>query len=107
LSNGLRYDLVVDNLDGTFNRVQCKTGVLKGNGAVVHFRAYSVDGRRPHALPYHGQVDSFGVYCPQSGQVYLVPMTALGAVSTVVSLRLRPARSGQHHGIRYASAYLV
>jgi PD-(D/E)XK endonuclease len=39
VSNGLRHDLVIDNLDGTFNRIQCKTGVLKGNGAVVHFRA--------------------------------------------------------------------
>jgi PD-(D/E)XK endonuclease len=103
----LRYDLVIDNLDGTFNRVQCKTGVLKGNGAVVHFRAYSVDGRRPRALPYQGQIDSFGVYCPQNEQVYLVPIAALGAATTVVTLRLVPTRSGQHLGIRFASAYGV
>ena len=29
LSAGLRYDLVIDNEDGTFARVQCKTGVLR------------------------------------------------------------------------------
>jgi hypothetical protein len=28
VSNGLRYDIVVDNLDATFTRVQCKTGQL-------------------------------------------------------------------------------
>src|ERR687885_2522960 len=78
ISNGLRYDLVVDNLDGTFTRVQCKTGILKGAGGVVHFRAYSVHGRHPRAVPYQGQVDSFGVYCPQNDEVYLVPLTALG-----------------------------
>jgi PD-(D/E)XK endonuclease len=30
LSNGLRYDLVVDNLDGTFTRVQLQDWNTKG-----------------------------------------------------------------------------
>jgi PD-(D/E)XK endonuclease len=37
VSTGLRYDLVMDNLGGTFTRVQCKTGVLKPGGGVVRF----------------------------------------------------------------------
>ena len=107
LSNGLRYDLVVDNLDGTFTRVQCKTGTLKGDGGVVRFRPRSADARRPTGVPYHGQIDAFGIYCRQNEQVYLVPIADLGTISSEVSLRLLPARSGQEIGIRYASAYTL
>ena len=95
VSNGLRYDLVVDNLDGTFTRVQCKTGTLKCDGGVVRFRPRSADARRPNGVPYHGQIDAFGVYCPQNGEVYFVPITHLSGINSEVSLRLRPAKSGQ------------
>lgn len=37
ISNGLRYDLVIDDLDGSFTRVQCKTGILK-RGHRTHLR---------------------------------------------------------------------
>src|SRR5260370_28329114 len=73
LSNGLRYDLVVDNLDGTLTRVHCKTATLKGDGGVVGFRPRSADARPPTEVPYHGQIDAVGIYCPQNQQVYLGP----------------------------------
>jgi PD-(D/E)XK endonuclease len=107
VSNGLRYDLAIDNLDGTFTRVQCKTGIVKRDGGVVHFRACSADARRPNGVAYHGQVDAFGVYCPEDGSVYLVPIDQLSGISTVVSLRLLPTKSGQEQGIRLAAAYRV
>ena len=78
ISNGLRYDPVIDNLDGSFTRVQCKTGVLKAGGGIVCFRACNADARRPGGVPYQGQVDAFGIYCPQNGGVYFVPMAAGG-----------------------------
>jgi hypothetical protein len=80
VSNGLRYDLVVDNLDGTFARIQCKTGTLKCDRGVIRFRPRSADARRPNGVPYHGQIDMFGVYCPQNGQVYFVPIEDLGTI---------------------------
>jgi PD-(D/E)XK endonuclease len=107
VSNGLRYDLVVDNLDGTIMRIQCKTGTLKCAGGVVRFRPRSADARRPNGVPYHGQIDAFGIYCPQNEQVYLVPIAELGSLRSEVSLRLLPARSGQEMGIRYASVYAL
>jgi len=106
-SNASRYDLAVDNLDGTFTRVQCKTGTLKCDGGVVRFRPRSADARRPNGVPYHGQIDAFGVYCPQNQQVYFVPIADLGSISSEVSLRLVPARSGRKIGIRYATAYAL
>src|SRR5439155_27203798 len=59
LSAGLRYDLAIDNGDGSITRVQCKTGILR-NGVIL-FRTYNADGRRPHGVRYFGQVDAFGV----------------------------------------------
>lgn len=36
-----RYDLVIEDADGTFWRVQCKTGWLESNGAYIEFKAAS------------------------------------------------------------------
>jgi hypothetical protein len=107
ISNGLRYDLVVDNRDGTFTRVQCKTGMLKRGNTVLNFRACNADARRPHGVPYLGQVDAFGVYCPRDGRVYFVPIAEIGGITSEVTLRLRPTRSGQEKGVRYAAPYLL
>jgi PD-(D/E)XK nuclease superfamily protein len=107
VSNGLRYDLAVDNPDGTITRIQCKTGTLKGDGGVVRFRPRSAYAQRPNCVLYHGQIDMFGVYYPQNGQVYFVPIADLGTIWSEVSLRVLPAKSGQEHSIRYASAYMI
>ena len=100
-----RYDFVLDEGGGVYIRVQCKTGVLKRGGTVLRFRACSADARRPNGVPYQGQVDAFGVYCPENGSAYLVPMAELNGITSVVSLRLVPARSGQRAGIRLAALY--
>src|SRR5919202_1479185 len=87
ISNGLRYDLVIDNLDGNFTRVQVKTGMLKRGGSVLAFRAYNADARRPNGVSYQGQVDAFGVYCPWDGRVFFAPMAAVGTITSEVSIR--------------------
>ena len=56
LSSATRYDLLIDEEDGTFTRVQCKTGVLR-NGCVV-FRLYSVSGHDTRSKGYVGLVDA-------------------------------------------------
>lgn len=104
LSAGLRYDLAVDNGDGTITRIQCKTGLLK-DGA-VYFRAYNCDARRPNGVPYRGQVEAFGVFCPQTGCVYLVPFTVLASVSTA-RLRIDAARNGQVKGVLFAQDFVL
>ena len=47
LSSASRYDLLIDNENGTFTRVQCKSGVLR-NGCVL-FRVYSMSGHETRA----------------------------------------------------------
>ncbi len=100
-----RYDFVFEDEDGRFFRVQCKTGRLV-NGSVV-FLTCSIDSRsktgRTIRRPYTGQIDYFGVYCPQNRKVYLVPV---GDVPTNAgTLRIDPPQNGQKTHIRWARDY--
>jgi len=105
VSAGLRYDLVIDNRDGTFDRVQCKTGVLR-RGAIV-FRVANADRRRPSGVPYHGQIEAFGVFCEDTGEAYLVPMSAVAGTRTSARLRVVDAKNGQAKRIRSAVTFAI
>lgn len=105
ISSAARYDLLIDNDDGTFTRVQCKMGVLRCGR--VEFRTYSISGHRTARTSYRGQIDAFGVYCPETGAAYLVPMEAVEHCGAVASLRVEPARNGQSQRVRMASDYVI
>jgi hypothetical protein len=102
------YDLVIEE-GGRFSRVQCKTGRLF-RGAVC-FRPHRLraakreTGWQRRVTSYRGDVDFFGVYCPENDQVYLVPIEAAG--DRICTLRVAPARNGQNKNIRWAREYLV
>ena len=102
-----RYDLVIDD-GGWFWRVQCKTGRLR-SGA-VRFATCSAYGHHrdpPHARrDYRGQIDCFGVYCPETGAVYLVPIDEVPTTSQGC-LRVTPAQNNQSRGIRLARDYEI
>src|SRR5437588_9066641 len=61
-----RYDLVIEDADGNFYRVQCKTG--RSNGEYIEFAPASLyyhtrAGRTTHgSKSYRGQIDYFAVY---------------------------------------------
>jgi hypothetical protein len=102
-----RCDLVID--DGAqLARVQCKTGRLR-TGA-VRFSACSNYAHHvnPRAVQrdYLDEIDYFGVYCPQTKGVYLVPI-ADAQVRRVGALRIDPPRNGQKQGIRRAADYQI
>lgn len=102
-----RVDLMVED-DDEFIRVQCKTGRLR-NG-VVRFRACSSTYHHPNPearrrLSYRGQADLFGVYCPETGGVYLVPVEECGERG--VSLRIDAPLNAQHRKIRWAKDYEI
>jgi PD-(D/E)XK endonuclease len=102
-----RYDLVID--DGTcLQRVQCKTGRLR-DGA-VRFSTCSSYAHHAHAnatrRDYRGEVDSFAVYCPDTGVLYLVPIDDL-PTTVEGALRVEPARNGQQRGVRLGAPYEV
>lgn len=102
-----RCDLMLER-DGFVDRVQCKTGRLR-KGAVVfnvcssyaHHRSPLVEKRS-----YHGEIDLFAVYCPETAGVYLVPITHL-PVQHRGALRVDPPKNNQFDRIRLAADYEV
>jgi PD-(D/E)XK endonuclease len=99
-----RYDLVFDD-GGRFARVQCKTGRFRA-GAVVFKTASSYAHHRSARVTrrgYHGECDYFGVYCPETGGVYLIPIADVPR--TDGRLRVDPAINGQQKGIHPAEDY--
>lgn len=82
-------------------RVQCKTARLAHD--VLYFRTCSNTKNQPR--PYHGEIDAFGVFSPDTGWVYLVPLDGLG--DNACSLRLRPTANNQAKGIRFAVDYEI
>lgn len=105
LSSASRYDLLIDHGDSRYTRVQCKTGILR-DGCVL-FRLYSTSGHDTRTKPYAGQVDAFGVYCPQTRCSYLVPVTALVDCRLFATLRIQPAKNGQRSRTRRAEEFAI
>ena len=99
-----RYDFVIDEGDGLFTRVQCKTGVFRDRA--VYFRTASADRRRPMGDSYIGQIDAFAVHCPELKASFLVPIDAVSATQRA-ALRVRAAISNQASGIRWAAHYVL
>jgi PD-(D/E)XK endonuclease len=102
-----RYDLVID--DGkSLKRVQCKTGRLR-QGA-IRFSACSSSAHHPNpkmdVRAYLGDIDYFGVYCAETGGVYLVPV-ADAQIRRLGSLRVTPARNSQKRRVRHAADYEI
>jgi hypothetical protein len=106
LTEGRRYDLVIEE-EGRFFRVQCKTGRLI-QGA-VRFYPCSVDSRsqpgRCVRKGYVGEVEFFGVYCPDNGKCYLVPVDE--APERGCHLRVDAPRNGQKTRIRWAEDFEI
>jgi len=102
--NEERYDLAVDEGNRVV-RIQCKTGRLRDG--CVGFKTCVMDSRRPLGDGgYHGQIDAFGVYCPQNGKTYLIPIEDVPAVTYAV-LRIDAPLNGQTTGIRWAHKYEI
>ena len=102
-----RYDLVID--DGSeLSRVQCKTGRLR-NGSIRFKTCSSYAHHRDPAVQtrhYQGEIDYFGVHCPETGAVYLIPISEVEAKHTA-TLRFTPARNSQKKRIKAATDYEI
>src|SRR5262249_33120156 len=107
LGDTRRYDFVVEDEDGRFLRVQCKTGrIVRG---AIGFPTSSMHAPSRTGLEkttrrsYRGQVDLFGVYCPENGKVYLVPGEDVR--ESLGFLRVDPPKNNQQTHIRWATDY--
>jgi hypothetical protein len=103
-----RADLLFEEADGQLCRVQCKTGRLR-KGALVFPTATVIprcrSGVKTVRISYRGQADFFGVYCPDNGKCYLVPVDDLPVGDAW--LRVDPPRNGQRSRLRWAQQYEI
>jgi hypothetical protein len=102
-----RCDLVFD--DGSrLSRVQCKTGRLRGGAILFSTASTYLHHRRPVTgrRDYHGEIDHFAVYCPETAGVYLVPIEDV-PVRVKGALRVDAPRNCQQRRIRFAETYEI
>ncbi len=82
-----------------------KTGVFR-KGCVV-FKTCTTDARRPQGDGgYAGQIEAFGVFCPELKTGYLVPIDDL-ASPFLGYLRVDPPLNGQTTRVRWAHKYEI
>lgn len=111
LGENLRYDLVIEDVDEKFWRVQCKTGKLYKSQEYIEFNAASIYYHRSQESTtwerrsYQGQIDYFAVYCPNIKCTYLIPVDHVPG--TEGRLRLLLTRNGQERNIRWAKDYEI
>ena len=104
-----RYDLVIEDADGKFGRIRCKTGWLENDGDYIEFATASKyyhtrAGRTDHGRrDYRGQIDYFAVYCPETRKAYFVPIDHVGNNNAL--LRLEPTKNNQKKNVRWAEDY--
>ena len=106
-----RYDLVIEDADGRFWRIQCKTAWVVQDGSSIQFNVASshysyVDSKSMGVHKrqnYRGQVEYFAVYCEALDKVYLIPVDDVGIAHT--RLRLMPTKNKQEKNVRWAKDY--
>ena len=96
-----RYDCVIER-DGSFRRVQIKTGYHDGGGA-VRWECRSNRFYDSCSRAYRGDADLFAVWVPETRECFLVPVEECGRC--VAALRVDPPRNGQRRRIRLAAHY--
>lgn len=100
-----RYDLVIEDVEGQFWRIQCKTAWIDEGGTVLKFDTanHNVTGKNRQMRHYRGQCDYFAVYSAELNKVYLVPVDEIG--DTRAHLRLTSPKNKNQYGYRIASDY--
>ena len=105
-----RYDLVIEDAEGQFWRVQVKSAWVEKEGYVVFattsLRSRSTNGRVAYSRAgYQGQVDYFAVYSHELRKVYLLPVNEVS--QTRMHLRLAPSKNKQERGVHWAADYEI
>jgi len=98
-----RVDMVGLDPCGNAKRIQVKNARLAHGGAAIYFRTCSNTGNV--RLPYDGEIDAFGLWCPGLRKAYLVPIAHAPAQGG--HLRLTPPANNQRARVRYAADYEI
>jgi hypothetical protein len=99
-----RYDLVIEDANGQFWRVQCKTAWIDEGGTTLVFNTANanVTGKNRKLRHYRQQCDYFAVYCEKLNKVYLISVDQVGTAKA--HLRLTPVKKNLER-VRWARDY--
>ena len=108
-----RYDMVIEDADRQFWRVQCKTAwviqdssSIEFNASSSHYTYINSESIGVHKRQdYREQVEYFAVYCEALDKVYLIAVNDVGI--TQARFRLIPTKNKQEKNIRWASDYEI
>ena len=100
-----RYDLAIEDANGRFWRIQCKSAWIDKEGTVLKFDTanHNVTGMKRDWRHYRGQCEYFALYSAELDKVYLVPVEEVGI--TRAHLRLTPPKNRNQYGYRMAADY--
>ncbi len=100
-----RYDLVIEDAEGHFWRIQCKTGRIDEDSTAIKFNTAirNVTGKNRQSRHYRGQCDYFAVYNEALNKIYLIHVDQVGTTGAV--LRLTPRKNNQDKNILWAKDY--
>ncbi len=101
-----RCDLLIEDSEGNFWRIQCKTVWLDEKRTVINFAtasSYNHTAKQKGWRHYRGQADFFAVYCEELDKVYLIPVDTVGL--TLAKLRLVATKNNQEKNVRWARDY--
>jgi hypothetical protein len=98
------YDLILGDRRGQKYAIQVKTGRLRRG--VIMFSCVSYHAHR-NAPPtsYVGKIDAFGIYCPDNGEFYAVPIDAPAVTGSHGSLRVVGTKNNNAKPVHWAHHY--
>lgn len=107
IGNNTRYDIVIEDADGQFWRIQCKNGRRHHRMNAIEFNNYTLT-RAGKRVPYTGaQVDYLAVYFGELQKAYLVPISHLGKVRGYLRLDNRSKSWANNKELRLAEDYEI
>ena len=98
-----RYDPVVEE-EGTFHRVQVKTGRVENRRVQFETRSAGTLTRKIEKQGYVGDIDVFAVHSPERESAYVVPISE--APETSMGLRMGDAKKASPR-INWAEDFTV
>ncbi|ELZ30959.1 hypothetical protein C474_10871 [Halogeometricum pallidum JCM 14848] len=99
-----RYDFVIE-IDGSFYRLQCKTGRDEGDKIIFSTRSTGPSRTDLSTSDYDDDIDFFAVRTLTNDRVYLVSVDE--ASSNEMTLRTAPPGNNQSKGINWADEYTL
>lgn len=103
-SENCRYDLVFE-LENVFYKVQVKNAKYHPDKGIINVHTRSTKSTTAEVKTYKGEIDYFGVYCPQLDKCYLIPEEDIPPGGANIFLRVDPPKNNQISKANWAKNY--